>query len=153
MLRNDQTKGASIKEMRKREKERAENELKIMCENLAIEKITKEELVKMSNANKGLWYLPVKNEEDTAIELLAIMKPIDRYILSYASTKIEDEGMYLFLEAAMRECLLACINADGSVVIGNDKPTDIIDVEEYFLPSATKFNKIIEGKKAALLKR
>lgn len=153
MLRADTTKGASLKEIKKKQREADEQKLRELCESLAIEKIGKDELVKMSNANKGVWYLPVLNPDTDAIEVLGIMKPIDRYILSYASTKIEEEGMYIFLEAAMRECFLCSIEPDGSLVIGNDKPSVLIDDEEYFLPAANKFNKIIEGKKAALLKR
>jgi hypothetical protein len=74
------------------------------------------------------------------IEALALMKPITRHILSYASTKITDEGLYAFLEAAMNECF---VEGDRC----------IIDDDEYFIPAANSFNKILEGKKASLLKR
>jgi len=48
--------------------------------------------------------------------------------------------LYAFLEAAMRECF-----------IEGDK--EILDDDEYFIPAANAFNKILEGKKASLLKR
>jgi hypothetical protein len=140
MIKTETTKGASVKEIRKREAERKEKELREQCEALATEKFTKKQLADWSNANKGLWFLPVMDETGEKIEALAIMRPITRSILSYASTKIQDEGLYEFLEAAMRECFVA-----GDEVILND--------DNYFIPAANQFNKILEGKKAALLKR
>lgn len=140
MIKTETTKGASVKEIRKREAERKEKELREQCEALAIEKFTKAKLGQWSNENKGLWFLPVMDETGEKIEALAIMRPITRSILSYASTKIQDEGLYEFLEAAMRECFVA-----GDEVILND--------DNYFIPAANQFNKILEGKKAALLKR
>jgi len=140
MIKTEKRRGASIKEIRKREAEEKEKELREKCEVIAIEKFTKEQLVKWSNENQGLWFLPCFDEDGEKIEKMAIMRPVTRTVLSYASTKIEDEGLYSFLEAAMRECFVA-----------GDK--EILDDDEYFIPSAMKFNKILEGKKAALLKR
>ena len=141
MIKTETKKGAGIKEIRKREIEKAEKELVEICEALAIDRYTKEQLAKWSNEYKGLWYLPVLKDDDSGeIDALAIMQPITRAILSYASTKIADEGLYEFLEAAMRECF----------VEGDMK---IIDDDEYFIPAANQFNKSLEGKKAALLKR
>lgn len=140
MIKTELKKGASIKEIRKREEAQKEKELHDKCEALAVERFTKEKLAKLSNENQGLWFLPVLDEEGEKIEALAIMRPITRSILSYASTKIQDEGLYEFLEAAMRECFVL-----GDEIILND--------DNYFIPAANKFNKILEGKKAALLKR
>jgi hypothetical protein len=140
MITTEAKKGASIKEIRKRDTERKEKELREKCEALAVERFTKVQMGKWSNENKGLWFLPVMDETGENIEALAIMRPITRSILSYASTKIEEEGLYEFLEAAMRECF-----------IEGDKK--ILDEDDYFIPAAGKFNKILEGKKAALLKR
>lgn len=139
MIKTETTKGASIKEIRKREKEAKDGELHIKCEARAVEKFTKEQMAKWSNENKGLWFLPIL-EEDGSIKYMVIMRPITRAILSYASTKIEEEGLYEFLEAAMRECYVA-----------GDK--EILDDDEYFIPASQQFNKILKGYEAALLKR
>jgi len=48
--------------------------------------------------------------------------------------------LYVFLEACMRECWV-----EGDICIMDD--------DEYFIPAAMKFNKILEGKKASFLKR
>lgn len=125
--------------MKARERKEEEVKLRAKCEALAFEKYGEDEVKKWSNASKGLWYMPVINE-DGSIEKMAIMKPIDRHILSLASTKIEDEGLYIFLEACMRECW-----------VEGDK--EILDDDEYFIPAAQKFNKIMESKKVAFLKR
>ncbi len=138
MIQTDTNKN-SLKALRKIEKQEEENILKAKCEALASERYGVEELKKMSNANKGIWYLPVSNE-DGEIEALALMKPIDRHILSYASTKMTEEGLYAFLESAMRSCF----------IVGDEK---IMDDDEYFIPAANVFNKILEGKNASLLKR
>lgn len=140
MIKTESNKGASIKEIRKREKDEKEKELREKCEAICVERFTKEQMGKWSNEHRGLWFLPVMDESGEAIEAIAIMRPITRSILSYASTKIQEEGLYEFLEAAMRECFIE----------GDRK---ILDEDEYFIPSANQFNKILEGKKAALLKR
>lgn len=139
MIKTDETKGASIKAIRKREAEELEKALRQKCEAYAVEKFTKEKLAHWSNEHKGLWFLPILDEEDN-IEKLAIMKPITRHILSYASTKIMDEGLYEFLGAAMQECFI-------------DGDREILDDDVYFIPAAQKFQKIADGKKAAMLKR
>lgn len=137
MIRNDN--GRSIKEIREKERKEKEEQLRKQCNTLAEKRYGKEAVVKMSNSHKGLWFLPILNDNDE-IEKLALMKPIDRHILSFASTKINDEGLYAFLEAAMRECF-----------IEGDK--EILEDDEYFIPAANSFNKILDGKKASLLKR
>src|SRR5437868_5927598 len=96
----------TLKEIRARERKEAEAILKEKCEAYAVAKYGEDTIKGWSNKNKGLWYLPVLSEDGETIEKLAIMKPIDRHILSHASTKIEDEGLYLLLEACMRECLV-----------------------------------------------
>ena len=139
MIKTDNNKG-SIKEIRERERKEQETTLREQCQELAYERYGEEQVVKWSNQHKGLWYLPVLDESGENIEAIALMKPITRHILSYASTKISDEGLYAFLEQCMRECF---ISGD----------TSILDDDDYFIPAAMKFNAILEGKKAALLKR
>jgi hypothetical protein len=139
VIRNDSSNGNSIKAIKDKEKAEKEAVLKQQCEEMAKKRFTEDQVKKWSNQYKGLFFLPILNDHDQ-IEKLAIMKPIDRHILSYASTKISDEGLYSFLEACMRECFI-----DG------DK--EIIEDDEYFIPAANTFNKILEGKKASLVKR
>lgn len=129
-----------LKKRLAREKAETAEKLKEKCSALANERFGEETMKKWSNEHKGLWFLPVCNNDTGEIEKLAIMKPITRTTLNYASTKITDEGLYSFLEACMRECWV-----DG------DK--DILEDDEYFIPAAGTFNKIIEGKTASLLKR
>lgn len=140
MIQTDKTKGATLKDIRERERKANEAELREKCQALAYERYTEDQVKRWSNENKGLWYLPVMDESGDNIEALAIMKPINRHILSYASTKITDDGLYAFLEQCMRECLVA----------GDEC---ILEDDDYFIPAAMKFNAILEGKKAALLKR
>jgi hypothetical protein len=139
MIQTDNNKG-TIKEIRERERLENETRLREQCQQLAYERFGEEQVIKWSNQYKGLWYLPVLDESGDNVEAMALMKPITRHILSYASTKISDEGLYAFLEQCMRECFIA----------GDDK---IIEDDDYFIPAAMKFNAILEGKKAALLKR
>jgi hypothetical protein len=139
MIQNDSTNGKSVKAIKQKEQEAKDRELVLKCEKLAHERYTEEQVKKWSNENKGLFFLPV-TDDDGEIEKLAVMRPINRNILSYASTKITDEGLYAFLEACMRECFI-----DG------DK--EILDDDNYFIPAANTFNRILEGKKAHLLKR
>ena len=139
MIQTDNNKG-SIKEIRERERKEQETRLREQCQALSYERYGEDQVIKWSNQHKGLWYLPVMDESGDNIEAIALMKPITRHILSYASTKISDEGLYAFLEQCMRECF---ISGDQS----------ILDDDDYFIPAAMKFNAILEGKKAALLKR
>ena len=138
MIQNDSTRGASLKEIRKREAEQKDAELRLKCEALATERYGAGKLAQWRKENKGIWFLPMM-DEDGNIEALAIMKPINRHILSFASTKITDEGLYSFLEQCMRETWLD----------GDDK---ILEDDDYFIPASMQFNKILEGKKANLLK-
>ena len=139
MIKTSSKKYETVKEIRERESKAAEVKLRELCEKLAIERHGEKTIKQWSNENKGLWYLPVLGE-DGSIEKMAVMRPINRAILSFASTKITDEGLYAFLEQCMRECMIAGDN-------------EILDDDDYFIPSAMKFNAILEGKKAALLKR
>lgn len=132
----------TLKQIKERERKEQEEEMRAKCEKYAAEKYGEDQVKQWSNKFKGLWFLPVLDDDGNIVKM-AIMKPIDRYILSHASTKIEDEGLYIFLEACMRECL---VNQD-------DEGNFIIDDEETFIPAANKFNKIMEGKKVAFLKR
>jgi hypothetical protein len=137
----------TLKQLKNAEREKQDAELKARCEAIAIERIGSEDALKqLSNASKGLWYMPIIND-DESIEKMLIMKPIDRHILSLASTKIEDEGLYLFLEACMRECTIEA--HDGKQL----SDMEIIEDDDYFIPAAMKFNKIMENKKVAFLKR
>lgn len=139
----DKTNGESLKEIRKRKKEEETKQLRAKCEALAFERYGEENIKKLSNQHGGLWYLPVwaADDPEESIEFLAIMKPINRNILSYASTKMEDGGgLYDFLQAGMEECF---VEGDRA----------IFDNEEAFIAAANSFNKILEGRKSAMLKR
>lgn len=128
-----------LKAIQEKEKQSEETALKAKCEKYATKLLgTKEEIGKLSNKHKGLWYLPIvdKNGE---IEKMGIFKPISRHILSYASTKIQSEGLYIFLETCMRDTWLA-----GDI--------EILDDDTYFISAANQFNAIIDSKKAVLLK-
>ncbi|MGQ0739140.1 MAG: hypothetical protein ACT4OJ_08795 [Bacteroidota bacterium] len=146
MISTNANKG-SLKEIREREKKEKELRIKEQCEKIAIERCgSEDDLVKLSNAHKGLWFLPTLTE-DEQIEKLLILKPIDRHILSFASTKITDDGLYAFLEAAMRECVIEKI---GEKVISD---MVMLDDDEYFISAANSFQKVMDGKKTALVKR
>lgn len=138
----DKTNGESLKEIRKRKKEEETKILRAKCEALAFERYGEDPIKKLSNTHGGIWYLPVwaADDPEETIEFLAIMKPINRNILSYASTKMEDGGLYDFLQAGMEECF-----------VEGDK--EIFTNEEAFIAAANSFNKILEGKKSAMLKR
>lgn len=139
MIKTDSNSGKSIKEIKAQEARQQEEALKEKCQALADKTYGADQVVKWSNENKGLWFLAIEDQEG-GIEAMAVMKPITRQILSYASTKITDDGLYAFLEVCMRDCWVA----------GDEK---IMDEDEYFIPAAMQFNKILEGKKAALVKR
>ena len=128
-----------MKDLKKQEQEAFENKLREACEKKAVADHGEEKLKKWTKEFKGLWFLPISNDDGKIIKL-AIMKPITRKTLSYASTKITEEGLYEFLEAGMRGCWVA----------GDEC---IIDDDEYFIPAAQTFNKMMEGYKANLLKR
>lgn len=132
----------SMKALRDKERTEKEAALKILCEERAIELLgSKDALLQLSNKHKGIWYLPICDASDEAtIEVMAIMKPIDMAILSYASTKVEDEGIMEYFRSCLVECFIA-----GDTVILED--------ENYTIPACFKIQKIIEGKKAFLLKR
>ncbi len=139
MIITDNKKGHGIKEMRAREKKEKEKDLHDKCEKWAEERLGKQELAALSNRHKGLWYLPIQ-DDDGNIEKCLILQPINRHILSYASTKISEEGLYIFLEAVMRECAV-----DGDM--------EIIEDDDYFIPAAMVLDDMLKGKKASLLKR
>lgn len=140
MIRNDDNSRLSLKQMREKEQKEKQETIRQLCEALAIERFGEEKIKQLSNQHKGLWYLPVLDDEETSVLKLAIMRPIDRHILSHASTKLTDDGLYTFLEVCMRECM----------VLGD---YDILDEDEYFIPAAQVFNKMIESKKVAFVKR
>jgi CRISPR/Cas system CSM-associated protein Csm2 small subunit len=139
MIKKDTTSGKTLKQIREKEREGLEAILKEKCQKLADERYGADTMKKWSIEHRGLWFLPILDDDDN-VEKLAVLKPINRHILSYASTKIADEGLYTFLEECMRECLVA-------------GDAEILDDDEYFIPAAMKFNAILEGKKAALVKR
>lgn len=142
MIRSNPEGRQTLKQIREREKKEKEAAHRIKQEAYAVEKYGQEKIVNWSNANKGLWYMSV-DDEDGNIVKLSIMKPIDRHILSHASTKIEDDGLYLFLEACMNECL---VNDD-------EEGKYILEDEEAFIAGAQEFKKIMEAKKVTFLKR
>ena len=129
----------TLKELKKEEALKAEAKLKKACESLVVERYGEEQVNQWEKEYKGLWYLPI-TEEDGTILAIGIMKPITRSVLSYASTKISEEGLYEFLEAAMRACW---IEGDEA----------ILDDDAYFIPASQTFNKMMEGYNAALVKR
>lgn len=139
MIQTDSTNGQTVKDIKAREQEAQEAIVKDACKQLANERYTEEQVTKWSNANKGLFFLPIL-DKDGSIMKLGIMKPINRHILSYASTKLTEGGLYEFLEACMRECWI-------------DGDQEILDDDNFFIPAANSFNKILEGYKAHLLKR
>lgn len=130
----------SLKLIREKEKAETEKLIKEKCEALAITRFGEDQVIKWSNANKGLWYLCILDETGENVEKFAIMKPIDRNILSYASQKISDAGLYGYLEACMNECW-----------IEGDK--ELLEDDVYFIPAAQSFQDILEGKKAQMVKR
>ncbi len=130
---------STMKEMQKLEKEKEAKALLEKCNARADELYGAKAMAQWSNANQGLWFLPIIDEEGN-IEKMMIFKKIDRNILSYASTKLETDGAYVFIEQCMRDCYIA-----GDM--------EIIEDDDYFLPAMSKFQAMIEGKKAAMLKR
>jgi hypothetical protein len=142
MIQNNSSNKNSLKEIKDREKAEREAQVRTLCEEIAAKRAGgSEALIAISNKSKGLWYLPALTDEGQ-IDKLLVMKPIDRNILSFASTKITDEGLYAFLEAAMRECIIAELSDD-----------DMMSNDEYFISAANSFNKIMDGKKTMLVKR
>jgi hypothetical protein len=129
----------TIKEIRKEEAKIKADEIKAKCEALAKETYGDDQLKKWSVENKGIFYLPILDEDGDIIKM-AVLKPITRGILSIASTKIEDSGMYEFLEVVLRACWIA-------------GDTEIMEEDEYFIPAVQKLQKLIEGYKADLVKR
>ncbi|AYD48202.1 hypothetical protein [Arachidicoccus soli] len=140
MFTTDTTHGKTVKEIRAAEKAKKEAVLLQECEQLVTDKFGADKLAQWQKEYGDLFYLPVLDETETNIEAIAIMKPITRHILSYASTKMADGGLYDFLEAAMRECFI-------------DGDNKILEDDEYFIPAANSFNKIIDQKKSNFLKR
>ncbi len=138
MFQTDANKSA-IKSMRAKEKAEHDEALKAKCKVYANQKFGEEELNKLSNTHKGLWFLPILDDDDE-ITAIGILKPIDRNIMNYASTKVNDEGLFTFLEVILRSCWVA----------GDD---EIKEDEETFIAAANALNKIVENKKAALVKR
>lgn len=152
MIKTNSNGQATLKQIKERDQKKQEAELREKCNAFANEKFGDSEVARMSNANKGIWFLPVMDESGDSIEVMALMKPIDRHTLSFAMSKLEDEGMSVFLEQCMRECFVASIEKDGSINTEADGCV-IINDDEYFIPASMKFNKILEGKKVAFLKR
>lgn len=135
-----ETKPLTVKEIRKREAEEKATKLREQCEAYAKERFTEKTIVEASNKYGGLFYLPILSEDETTIEKFAVFTPINRHVLSYASTKLADGGMYVFIEQVMRDTFLF-----GDM--------EIIDDDAYFLSAAEVINKIIDAKKAAFVKR
>lgn len=131
----------SLKGIKAREKKQKEAEEKALCEAYAIGKLGSEQnLVKLCNEKKGLWYLPVF-DDDGNVEKMLILRPVDRLTLSMASSK-SDDGLYVFLESAMRDC-----------VIEEYSDMDIFEIEDMFIAAALAFQKMMEGRRVSILKR
>ncbi len=137
---NTEQKPLTVKEIRKREAEEKNAKLRSMCEAYAKERFTEKAVIEASNKHGGLFYLPILNDDETEIEKFAAFSPINRHVLSYATTKLADGGMYVFIEQVMRD----------TFVFGD---MEIIDDDKYFLSAAEVINKIIDAKKAAFVKR
>ena len=140
MIRTDESGGKSLKELRKIEQQEKEKELRVKCEALAFERYGEEKIKQLTNKYKGLFYLPILGDDEETIEKMAVLKPIDRHILSYASTKIDDDGLYEFLGAVLKSCWL-----EGDMEIQED--------DNYFIPACQNINSLMKGKKAYLVKR
>lgn len=137
MIQSDKSKTESLREIRDRKKKEEEVLLLEKCEAIARERYG----VKLDEWRKKfghIWFLPVQDNTGE-IEKLAVMKPIDRTILSYCADKMTEDGLYGYLEACMREVWL-------------DGDNEIVDEEEYFIPCSDVFQRITQGKKAAFLK-
>lgn len=136
---NDSKVAKTLAERRKQERAEREAMLKAKCNTWAIDRFGEEMIKQWSNKYKGIFYLPVLDDDDNILACL-VLRPIDRYILSYASTKLESEGLWLYLEACMRDLMI-----DGDQII--------LDDEEYFFAAAQQLDKIMGARKAALVKR
>lgn len=134
MIRNN----SSLKDMRDKKRMEEEAVQLAQAEAAAIEKFGADKIAEWRKAYGAVWFMTFLTE-DKKIEKIAVFRPIDRQVLSYAASKMEDDGLYGFLEQGMRECWLA-----------GDQ--EIIEDDNYFIPAAQKFNKIIEGKQVAFLK-
>lgn len=140
--KNNKASQLSVKQLKEKDKAAKEVVLREMCEKFAVDKYTENVIKTLREKHKGIWYLPILSEDEDGnefIEKMAIMKPITRSILSYADAKLSDGGLYDYLEFCMRECM----------VEGDE---EIIEDDECFIPAANKFNAILDGKKAALIK-
>jgi hypothetical protein len=133
---------STLKELKEKERKEREAIERQKCEEYATRKAgDASKLVEFSNKYKGLWYLPAFDDQDN-IEMMLVLKPINRNILSLASTKLEDGGLYVFLETAMRECIIEDLS-----------DMDMMEIEDYFIPAAMQFQKIMEGKRVSMVKR
>ena len=139
MIKTDANKN-SLKAIREKERLEKEKEIHAKCEAMAFARFGENHVKELTNQHKGLWYLPVLTEDGDEIERLALMRPIDRHILSYATTKMETDGLYAFLESCMSECFV-------------EGDRDIIDDDRYFLGASQTFHKIIDSRKSYMLKR
>lgn len=131
------TNKTSLKAIREARKQEEDQRLRELCEKTAIARFGEDKLAEWRKQFGSLWFLPILKDEE--VEKFAVMKPITRTALSYAASKLEDDGLYGFLESCMRECWI-------------DGDAEILDDDEYFIPASMKFNKILEGKTAAFLK-
>lgn len=126
----------SLKQMREKEAAKKDAELKVKAEELARQRYGGK-LDEWRKTFRNVWFLIV--DQDGEIDKMAVMKPINRHILSFASSKIEDAGLYSFLEACMRETWL-------------EGDEELLEDDAYFIPASMQFNKMIEGKKATFVK-
>lgn len=130
----------TMKEINARKNKEQEAKLLELCRMKAEKSYGAEKVASWKKEFGDIFFLPILDETGEKIEAMAVMKPITRTVLSYASTKISEEGIYSFLETAMRECWIE----------GNE--SDIFEVEDNFIAAADSFQKIINRKKAAFLK-
>lgn len=136
MIKNN-TNG-SLRDMRERKRLEEEALQLAQAEAAAVEKYGAEQIAAWRKQYGAIWFMTFLSE-GKEVEKIAIFRPIDRQVLSFAASKMEDDGLYGFLEQGMRECWLA----------GDE---EVLEDDNYFIPAAQKFNKIIEGKQVAFLK-
>ncbi len=130
----------SLKELEAKAAQEEELRVKELAEKEAVKRYTAEQLKKWQSENDGIWFLPFLTEDGKSIDKMLVLKSVDRNVLSFAMTKMEDEGMYGFLESAMREHTL-------------DGDAEIFEDEDLFLGASKVFQKAMEGRKAFMLKR
>lgn len=98
------------------------------CCTLANERFSEEEFNKIKQANKGLYFLPIRNS-DGEIQKMALMKPMVPSVFRICQIA--------FIKAAMRECF-----------VGGDK--EVFEDDDYFTQAEAIFMEALEGRAGEL---